>query len=172
MTASSLASYANHTSLSQAWSANATALKSVFNDVFWMEDAGLYRDNSSTTLTPQDANSFAVLFNVTNNQTQAKRISEGLEKQWVALGPVPPELPDTISPFISGFEVCALLQYNYYLWGVNEADVFLLQLQAHFVAGNDSRAFDLLHREWGYILYTNISVQSTLVEGLTANGSL
>jgi hypothetical protein len=148
-TASALASFVNDTSLSQAWSKNATALKSVFNDVLWMEDVGLYRDNSSTTLTPQDANSLAVLFNVTNNHTQAEMISEGLEKQWVALGPVPPELPDTISPFISGFE-----------------------LQAHFIAGSDSRAFDLLHREWGFILYTNTSVESTLLEGMTANGSL
>lgn len=48
----------------------------------------------------------------------------------------------------------------------------IMQLQAHFEAGNDTRAFDLLHREWGYILYTNLSVESTLVEGLTANGSL
>jgi hypothetical protein len=31
---------------------------------------------------------------------------------------------------------------------------------------------DLLRREWGYILYTNLSVQSTLLEGTTANGSL
>ena len=46
------------------------------------------------------------------------------------------------------------------------------QLQAHFVAGNDERAMDLLRREWGYMLYTNLSVQSTLLEGFTANGSL
>ena len=31
---------------------------------------------------------------------------------------------------------------------------------------------DLLHREWGYMLYTNLSVQSTLLEGFTANGSI
>jgi hypothetical protein len=31
---------------------------------------------------------------------------------------------------------------------------------------------DLLERTWGYMLYTNISVQSTLLEGFTANGSL
>ncbi len=31
---------------------------------------------------------------------------------------------------------------------------------------------DLLRREWGYMLYTNLSVQSTLLEGFTANGSL
>ncbi|KAJ3822380.1 glycoside hydrolase family 78 protein [Lentinula raphanica] len=148
-TASALASYANQSSLSRAYAANASSLKTTFNTAFWMPDVGMYRDNTSTTLTPQDANSFAVLFNVTLNDTQKEMVSQGLEKNWVEFGAVPPELPDTISPFISGFE-----------------------LQAHFVAGNDSRAFDLLHREWGYILYTNLSVQSTLVEGLTANGSL
>ena len=31
---------------------------------------------------------------------------------------------------------------------------------------------DLLRREWGYMLYTNLSVQSTLLEGYTANGSI
>ena len=49
---------------------------------------------------------------------------------------------------------------------------FFSKLQAHFEAGEDVRAFDLLHREWGYMLYTNLSVQSTLLEGFTANGSL
>ena len=46
------------------------------------------------------------------------------------------------------------------------------QIQAHFISGNDDRAIDLLRREWGYMLYTNLSVQSTLLEGFTANGSL
>ena len=49
---------------------------------------------------------------------------------------------------------------------------FCRQLQAHFHSGNDDLAMDLLRREWGYMLYTNISVQSTLLEGYTANGSL
>ena len=31
---------------------------------------------------------------------------------------------------------------------------------------------DLLRREWGYMLYTNLSVEPTLLEGSTANGSL
>ena len=30
----------------------------------------------------------------------------------------------------------------------------------------------LIHRLWGYIVYTELSVQSTLIEGLTANGSI
>ncbi|EIW56811.1 Six-hairpin glycosidase [Trametes versicolor FP-101664 SS1] len=149
VTAADLASHVNATSLSSAWSANATALKQRFNEVFWLPSAGLYRDNDTTTLCPQDANSMAVLFNLTATPEQVASVSEGLTKNWNELGPVAPELPDTISPFISG-----------------------LELQAHFAAGNDARAMDLLQREWGYMLYTNLSVQSTLLEGFTANGSL
>ncbi|EIW74840.1 glycoside hydrolase family 78 protein [Coniophora puteana RWD-64-598 SS2] len=149
ITSTALATYINDTSLASAYSSNASALKSTFNNAFWLVDAGLYRDNETTLLTPQDANSFAVLFNLTQSAAQAQTISANLKKNWVALGPVAPELPDTISPFISGFE-----------------------LQAHFAAGNDATAMDLLRREWGYMLYTNVSVQSTLLEGFTTNGSL
>ncbi|KAK0492830.1 Six-hairpin glycosidase [Armillaria luteobubalina] len=149
LTASDLADYMGDESLSKAWGANSTALKVKYNEAFWVESAGMYRDNLTTTLHPQDANSFAVLYNLTLSDDQKVSVSEGLEKNWNDLGPVAPELPDTISPFISGFE-----------------------LQAHFEAGQDNRALDLLRREWGYILYTNLSVQSTLLEGFTANGSL
>ncbi|KAF9552097.1 glycoside hydrolase family 78 protein [Agrocybe pediades] len=148
-TASSLSSYLNQTTLSSTYERNATALKQHFNDAFWVEDLGMYRDNTTTTLCPQDANSFAVLFNVTMDDSQKSRVSAGLTQFWNDLGSVPPELPDTISPFISGFEI-----------------------QAHFEAGNDLRALDLIRRTWGYMLYTNVSVQSTLLEGFTANGSL
>lgn len=103
-TATDLATFSGNTALAAAWSKNATALKAKFNEAFWLEDAGLYRDNQTTTLCPQDANSFAVLYNLTTSLTQASRISEGLEKNWNDLGPVAPELPDTISPFIGGFE--------------------------------------------------------------------
>lgn len=104
-TAADLANYVNDTTLSTAWTNNATALKAKFNEAFWLEDVGLYRDNQTTTLCPQDANSFAVLFNLTTSEAQANNVSAGLEKNWNDLGPVAPELPDTISPFIGGFEV-------------------------------------------------------------------
>ncbi|KIY62492.1 glycoside hydrolase family 78 protein [Cylindrobasidium torrendii FP15055 ss-10] len=148
-TASDLASYLDKGDLASSWAKNATALKARFNEEFWVEETGMYRDNATTTLSPQDANSLAVIYNLTINDDQKNRISEGLTVNWNDLGSVAPELPDTISPFIGGFE-----------------------LQAHFESGNDARALDLLHREWGYMLYTNLSVQSTLLEGYTANGSL
>ncbi|KAK0451160.1 Six-hairpin glycosidase [Desarmillaria tabescens] len=149
LTASDLANYMGDESLSAAWGVNATALKAKYNEAFWVESARMYRDNLTTTLYPQDANSLAVLYNLTLSDDQKVAVSEGLQKNWNDLGPVSPELPDTISPFISGFE-----------------------LQAHFEAGQDNRALDLLRREWEYMLYTNMSVQSTLLEGFTANGSL
>ena len=70
-----------------------------------MPELGLYRDNLTTTLCPQDGNSMAIMFNLTQTREQAKRVSEGLRKNWNELGPIAPELPDNISPFISGLEV-------------------------------------------------------------------
>lgn len=58
------------------------------------------------------------------------------------------------------------------LTGVNLESEDWLKLQAHFLSGNDDRAMDLLRREWGHMLNTNLSVQLTLLEGFTANGSL
>ncbi|CAK5271688.1 unnamed protein product [Mycena citricolor] len=149
MTASELAAAMSLPDLSAAYATNATNLKAAFNKNFWLPEAGMYKDNLTTTLTPQDANSFAILFNITDSPEKPAQISAGLEKNWNELGAVAPELPNTISPFIGGFE-----------------------LQAHFVAGNATRALDLLHREWGFILYTNLSVQSTMLEGFTAVGGL
>ena len=95
----------NNSELSTAWATNATKLKERYNDVFWLPSAGMYRDNDTTTLCPQDANSMAVLYNLTTSAQQADSVSKGLTKNWNDLGPVAPELPDTISPFISGLEV-------------------------------------------------------------------
>ncbi|PFH51501.1 glycoside hydrolase family 78 protein [Amanita thiersii Skay4041] len=147
--ASELAARLGDTDLARAYSANATSIKAAFNRLLWDESAGMYRDNLTSTIHPQDGNSLAVLFNVTNNDEQIQSISHGLTQFWTDIGPLSPELEDTIIPFVGGFEV-----------------------QAHFIAGQGERALDLLHKEWGYMLYTNISVQSTLLEGFTANGSL
>lgn len=50
--------------LSASYAANATTLKSVFNTVFWDANAGLYRDNTTTDLHPQDANSVRSYLNL------------------------------------------------------------------------------------------------------------
>ncbi|EKM52842.1 glycoside hydrolase family 78 protein [Phanerochaete carnosa HHB-10118-sp] len=144
-----LANTLNDSALAANWSSSAAALKTRFNEAFWLPSAGMYSDNETTTLCPQDANSMSVLYNLTTSAEQANSVSEGLTKYWNDLGAIAPELPDNISPFIGS-----------------------LELQAHFQSGNDLTAMDLLRREWGYMLYTNLSVQSTLLEGFTSNGSL
>ncbi|CCM00985.1 uncharacterized protein FIBRA_03033 [Fibroporia radiculosa] len=144
-----LAGYMNDSSLAATYANNASALKAMFNEKFWLSSAGMYRNNLTSTMCPQDANLFAVLFSLTTSAEQASSVSEGLTKKWGAYGSVSPELPETVAPFIGSFEI-----------------------QAHFLSGNDARAMELLHLEWGYMLYTPLSVQSTLLEGYTSNGSL
>jgi glycogen debranching enzyme len=107
VTAAQLAGTMDDATRASAWTRNASALKDAFNGAFWDAQQEMYVDNTTTTLAPQDANSFAVLFNVTDTEEKKALVSAGLEKNWNALGPVAPELPDTISPFISGFEVSA-----------------------------------------------------------------
>ncbi|KII96164.1 glycoside hydrolase family 78 protein [Plicaturopsis crispa FD-325 SS-3] len=149
ITAADLATALQNTTLAEAYTANATAVKSAYNTLLWDSSAGMFRDNDSSTLHPQDGNSLAVVYNLTTSESQNTNISQGLTAFWTDIGPVSPELNDTIIPFVGGFEA-----------------------QAHFIAGNGSRALDLLRKEWGYMLYTNISVQSTMLEGFTRNGSL
>jgi glycogen debranching enzyme len=100
-----LALYVNDTALAAAWVRNATNLKDKFNVAFWDASQGMYTDNTTTTLAPQDGNSLAVLFNLTTSPSQAVSISKGLKNNWNELGAVSPEVPNTISPFITGFEV-------------------------------------------------------------------
>ncbi|KAJ7457363.1 glycoside hydrolase family 78 protein [Mycena latifolia] len=150
VTASDLATHLGDSALAAAYLANSTSIKTAYNALLWDASAGLFRDNDALdSIHPQDGNSLAVLFNLTISDAQNKAISKGLTQFWTPIGPLSPELNDTIIPFVGGFEV-----------------------QAHFIAGEGERAIDLLEKEWGYMLYTNLSVQSTLLEGFTANGSL
>ncbi|KAL1659383.1 glycoside hydrolase family 78 protein [Schizophyllum commune] len=144
-----LSSALGDTETAETWRADAATLKDTVNAVLWDDDAGLYVDNTTTTLHPEDGNSLAVWFNLTAPDEQKARISEGLEQFWTDVGAVTPELPDTVAPFVGGME-----------------------LNAHFEAGAAERALDLIRLQWGWMLTTNVSVQSTLLEGYTSNGSL
>jgi hypothetical protein len=145
----SIAALASNTSRAQSWMTAAERLKQSYSDLLWDAEAGLYRDNTTTSLHPQDGNALALLYNLTINSSQSAAISASLAKYWNSIGPVTPELPDTISPFISGLEVLA-----------------------HFRAGQPTRALDLMTRLWGYLLSSPLMTSSTFVEGITANGSL
>jgi len=152
--ASELAGYLNDTAHVSSYNALAGDLEEVFNNVYWDDSVGLYKDNQTAAgamIHPQDANSMAILFGLTDSfPGRAEQISQGLTKYWGTYGPVTPELADCVSPFVSGYE-----------------------LLAHFTSCSPSLASELIHNLWGYMLYTPLSVQgSTLIEGLTANGSI
>ncbi|RYP03743.1 hypothetical protein DL764_004918 [Monosporascus ibericus] len=134
------------------WSAAAARLKTAFNTVLWDESAKLYRDNETTAgarLFPQDGNSLALLYSLTTSREQSTAVSEALTRNWNNIGPVTPELPDTISTFISSVEVLA-----------------------HYAADQPGTALKLMRRTWGYMLESPLMTGTTLVEGMSANGSL
>ncbi|OAA58073.1 alpha-L-rhamnosidase [Niveomyces insectorum RCEF 264] len=140
------------------WTAAAAKLKVSYNAQLWDATAGLYRDNTTTTTTlhPQDGNALALWFNLTATAAQAAAVSRGLTGFWNPIGPVTPELPGAVSPFVSGLELLG------HLHG----------------ARNATRALQLATRLWGYLLTGSTALPlaqlggGTFVEGLTANGSL
>lgn len=145
----SLAEALNKPDQADAWRTAAHGIKEAFNKHLWDPDASLYTDNTTTSLHPQDGNAMALFFNLTQDASQAKALSKALTTNWNSFGPVTPELPDVISPFISGVEVLG-----------------------HFAAGEAGRALELTQRLWGYLLDSPEMTGSTLAEGLAANGSL
>lgn len=150
LTGSELATWASAGSanLSSTYASQAAALKTAINSYCYDESYGAFRDNAtSTTLYPQDANSFALLFNATYiNRTSS--ILTNLQKNWTPLGPETPELPGNISPFISSFE-----------------------LQGRFTVGDTAKALELLRTTWGWYLNNPNGTQSTVIEGYRTNGS-
>ncbi|KAJ4354958.1 hypothetical protein N0V95_003367 [Ascochyta clinopodiicola] len=134
---------------SKQWSTAAARLKTAFNHLLWDESASLYKDNGTTTLHPQDGNALALLYNLTTTPSQSSALSHALTSFHGPIGPLTPELPDTISPFVTSIEVLS-----------------------HFAATRPSRALALTRSLWGYLLDSPLMTGSTLAEGLSANGSL
>jgi hypothetical protein len=135
--------------LLDSWAQKAAGIKSSANRLLWDDDAGLYRDNETTRLHPQDGNSWAVVSNLVDSKDKMVRISSGLAARWGPYGAPAVEAADAVSPFISGFE-----------------------LQMHLLAGNASAALDLMRLEWGFMLSDSRMTNSTFIEGYSFDGSL
>jgi hypothetical protein len=131
------------------WSAIAERIKAAANELLWVEQQGMYKDNETTTLMPQDGNSWVVVANLTLNDTQTSRISNRLVERWTPYGAPAPEAADAISPFISGFE-----------------------LQTHFLAQNTTAALALMRLQWGFMLDDPRMTNSTFIEGYSTTGEL
>ncbi|KAJ5577446.1 uncharacterized protein N7459_006410 [Penicillium hispanicum] len=136
-------------SLTARWGQVASGIKSAANNLLWDHEAGLYKDNETTTLYPQDGNSWAIKANLTLSDDQSKTISRSLQARWGPYGAPAPEAGKTVSPFIGGFE-----------------------LQAHYLADQPESALDLMRLQWGFMLQDPRMTQSTFIEGYSTDGSL
>jgi hypothetical protein len=132
----------------------ADALKTAANELLWDDAVGAYKDSPTgatrqlAALYPQDGNSLAVWFGMTQTRTQADRVLRLLRTRWTRIGALTPEWNSWIHPFPGGMEV-----------------------MARFTAGDDRRALDLIRREWGYMLSSPLGTRSTFWEGYHPDGN-
>ncbi|HEY1484480.1 MAG TPA: hypothetical protein VGF84_00165, partial [Micromonosporaceae bacterium] len=132
-----------------AWQAKAATLKTAANRLLWNASVGLFRDNPTSTLYPQDGNSLAVWYGLTDSAAKNTSIAHGLAARWNNVGAASPEKDGgAIGTFPGSMEV-----------------------QAHFVAGDDVNALDLIRREWGYMLTSPTGTGSTFWEGFRSDGT-
>ena len=135
--------------LISSWTSIAERIKTAANARLWDDEAGLYNDNETTTLHPQDGNCWAVVTNLTDSAEKNTRISSALHDRWTPYGAPALEAANAISPFISGFE-----------------------LQMHLLAGDAPTALDLMRLQWGFMLDDPRMTNSTFIEGYQDNGRL
>jgi Bacterial alpha-L-rhamnosidase C-terminal domain len=134
--------------LSNQWSSIASTLKPNL-EKFWDPSPGLYIDNlNNPSLHPQDGNSLVCWFSIaTPSRTQL--ITTNLKKRWGNFGPMNPECSGPVSPFISGFELQALIHAN----KINDA-------------------LSMIRTTWGWMINNPLSTGSTMLEAWGGDGSL
>ncbi|GAB7354936.1 hypothetical protein MBLNU459_g5557t1 [Dothideomycetes sp. NU459] len=139
----------NDTSVIESYSNYSAGIVDAANTLLWDSSSGLYKDNETTTLHPQDGNCWAIISGVANT-SQATAISTSLAARWGPYGAPAPEAGTTVSPFITGFE-----------------------LQAHFLAGHPQYAIDLMQFMWfDFMLDDPRMTNSTFNEGYDVSGAL
>jgi hypothetical protein len=144
-----LATAEGDSALAASWNDKAAAIKAAANSRLWDASKGMYKDNPTSGLYPQDGNSLAVWYGLTDSTAKAKSILAGLGKNWGAYGPTTPEWGGNVSPFTGGME-----------------------LNARFTANDDYTALDQIRRTWGHMLTSDIGTRSTFWEGVRADGGL
>jgi hypothetical protein len=142
-----LATVEGDSSLAAAWTGRAATLKSAANSRLWDASAGLYRDNPTSALHPQDGNSLAVWYGLTDSAAKSKSVVAALGTRWGAYGPTTPEWGGNVSPFAGGME-----------------------LNARFAANDDYGALAQIRRTWGHMLDSPVGTDSTFWEGVKADG--
>ncbi|HCT76316.1 MAG TPA: alpha-L-rhamnosidase [Micromonosporaceae bacterium] len=146
--ASRLAAVRGDTNLAATWTQLAAALKAAVNARLWVPSQGMYRDNPSSNLYPQDGNSLAVTLGLTDSEAKSISIARKMSARWGYLGATTPE------------------------WGVNGFHPFAsaLEVNAHFMASQDHAGLAEIRKLWGYMLDSPIGTASTFWEGLNSDG--
>ena len=145
-----LATLENDTETASRWSGLAAGIQAAAVPLLWQPSVGLFRDNETTTLAPQDGNAWAVKSGLVTSPDQVAQISESLQARWGPYGAPAPEAADAVSPFISGFE-----------------------LDVHFVANRTAAALALIRSMWAdFMLDDPRMTNSTFIEGYSTTGEL
>ncbi|KAG9249067.1 glycoside hydrolase family 78 protein [Calycina marina] len=147
-TGSKLATAMSDSAISAQLAGLATKLQVAANANLYDAAAGAFKDtDNDASIHPQDANSMALLFSIANTSF-VPSISKALTKNWIAIGAVAPELPNNLCGFGQSFEV-----------------------KGHLVAGQATRALDLIRRAWGWYQNHALGTASTHIEGYLADGT-
>ena len=145
-----LAHNQNDSATARRWSQLAAGIQSAAIPLLWQPDVGLFKDNETTMLAPQDGNAWAVKSGLVTNVSQVVQISEALQARWGQYGAPAPEAADAVSPFISGFE-----------------------LETHFTANRTMAALTLIRNMWAdFMLDDPRMTNSTFIEGYSTIGEL
>jgi len=147
--ASRLATTEGDSALAAGYANRAAAVKAAANSRLWDTAAGLYRDNPTSGLYPQDGNSLAVWYGLTDTAAKNTSIVRQLAQRWNAYGATTPEWGGGVHPFPGSMEV-----------------------HAHFTANDDNTALAQIRRTWGHMLDSPIGTKSTMWEGISADGGL
>jgi hypothetical protein len=136
----------------EKWLSLAVKTKVSMNQLLYDPSAGLLYDNTTAAghqIYPQDGNSAAINFDITNSSRQALSIAQNLSKRLTQFGASAPELPGTISPFIGSQE---------------------LRVQFAASPSGSTRALALMRTQWGHMrqAFSN----PTFIEGYGSNGEL
>ncbi|MFJ2202570.1 MGH1-like glycoside hydrolase domain-containing protein [Streptomyces violaceusniger] len=144
-----LASVKGDSELAASWAGKAAAIKTAANSRLWDASKGVYKDNPTSGLYPQDGNSLAVWYGLTDSTAKSRSIITQLGTRWGTYGPTTPEWGGNVSPFVGGME-----------------------LNARFTANDDYTALAQIRRTWGHMLNSDIGTKSTFWEGIKADGGL
>ncbi|KAI0757241.1 Six-hairpin glycosidase [Daedaleopsis nitida] len=146
----SLARIQGDDDLADKWANLASGIQSAAMSRLWQPSVGLFRDNETTTLAPQDGNVWAIKSGLVSSPSQVIQMSQALQERWSPYGPPAPEAGDAVSPFISSVE-----------------------LESHFLANRTDAALSLIRSMWAdFMLDDPRMTNSTFVEGYSTTGML